>query len=167
MDQEQAARLLAAAAKDPRVFRGFTATPDGPIPWQRATMQGSEIGGQITRRQLGDQAQIQLPPNSPIQNRTTRQRIESMVLRLVQEYRKNPRIFDHDPIVRQIAGESWKLGVPLSTEKIRQIAAGYLERASKGAQTAPGERETIVVPNLNRAQRRKLEQKIKMKVVRG
>ena len=65
-------------------------------------------------------------PLDPVRKRTPEQRLESMVRRLVGA---SPQTLE--PILKQIAGEYWKQGAPVTVDALRAVASHYLNRAER------------------------------------
>ena len=64
----------------------------------------------------------------PVIKRTPEQRLDSMVQRLRAA---SPETVE--PILKEIAGEYWRQGMPVSTDALRTVAAYYLNRAERKA----------------------------------
>ena len=62
----------------------------------------------------------------PVVRRTTEQRLDSMVKRLLGAHPQ-----DQEYILRQAATEYWKVGAPVTVEALRTAAAHYLNRAER------------------------------------
>ena len=62
----------------------------------------------------------------PVVKRTEEQRLEAMVKRLRSA---NPATVE--PILAQIQGEYWKMGMPVTVEDLRTVAAHFLNRAER------------------------------------
>jgi hypothetical protein len=58
--------------------------------------------------------------------RTAEQRLDSMVARLKAT---DPALIE--PVLRDIAGEYWKAGAPVSTDQLRAVASHFLNRAER------------------------------------
>jgi hypothetical protein len=68
-----------------------------------------------------------LKENHPIIRRTPQERVASMMLRLMGEYRRTgslPGI--PTDLIKKIVGNSWREGMPLTEEVVRAVAAHYL-----------------------------------------
>ena len=62
----------------------------------------------------------------PIVKRTPEQRLDSLVARL-----KAGGPETHEAILKEIAGEYWKRGMPVTAEALRTVAAHFLNRAER------------------------------------
>ena len=62
----------------------------------------------------------------PIVKRTPEQRIDSMVTRL-----KSAHPASVEPILKEIAGEYWRAGMPVAVEDLRRVAAHFLNQAER------------------------------------
>jgi hypothetical protein len=62
----------------------------------------------------------------PIVKRTPEQRLDSMVQRL-----KTANPLENEAILKDIAGEYWKAGAPVSVDQLRTVAAHFLNRAER------------------------------------
>ena len=68
----------------------------------------------------------------PVIKRTPEQRLESMVERL-----KAAPPETLEPILREIAGEYWRRGMPITVDALRTVAAHYLNRAERKQHAHP------------------------------
>jgi len=81
-----------------------------------------DAGKQKMLRNYAEQHVFDAPP---VVKRTTEQRLDSMVRRLKQQ----PEMAE--VILKDIAGEYWKAGAPVSVEALRTVAAHFLNRAER------------------------------------
>jgi hypothetical protein len=66
---------------------------------------------------------------APIIKRTSEQRVEAMAQRLLGAYRDGDASVEF--ILKDIAGEYWKQGMPVAVEDLRTVAAHYLNRTER------------------------------------
>jgi hypothetical protein len=62
----------------------------------------------------------------PAVKRTPEQRLDSMVTRL-----KTAPEWQVEPILKEISGEYWKAGAPISVDQLRAVAAHFLNRTER------------------------------------
>lgn len=84
-----------------------------------------------------------LPPKV---KRTPHQRIESLTKRLLVEAERHRKVFGFmslpEEILREIEGEYWKVGTPITVHDLRRIAMHLLEQAERRDSQAQAKRVT-------------------------
>jgi hypothetical protein len=68
---------------------------------------------------------------APILRRDPLARVESLTKRLVDAVNQNPALFPM--ILKEIQGEYWKAGAPVSIEKLREAATTLIQQAEREA----------------------------------
>ena len=102
------------------------------LPWTATSTRDS--GGQAGRVfaiQNGiDKLKADLPP---LLKRTPQQRVESLVLRILEQTLKSGTVPGlNDEAIRGIVGEAWKAGeTQVTGEMVRRVVQHYLEMAEK------------------------------------
>lgn len=77
----------------------------------------------------------------PIVRRTAQQRVDSLMIRLLEAAKTEGRAFLPDSVIREVVGEAWKDGrVEITAEVVRQVAAHFLQRADRVAGRASRDR---------------------------
>ena len=117
------------------------------VPWQEAAYGGSydpqrpEEDLPLKTYALGwDEDPF---PVDPIRKRTPQERTNSMMTRLVGDWRKTGGIPGlSEEKVRELVGRSWKRGNPLSAAEVRRAAASLLQDAE--AKYEASERKKVV-----------------------
>lgn len=92
----------------------------------------------------------------PIQKRTPQQRVASLILKILSAAGENEgKLGLTDAQLKEILGESWKAGMPLTMQDARRIAAHFLS----AAEVESKKQERSQSAKLNRKQRREQERK--------
>ena len=136
--RQQLAEAIDQSTADELKLKGYVLQYDalsstyGVVPWYEAG--GGEQFGTL-RAPRGGQAQFEAP--DPIKRRTPMERVDSLMLRLVDDCKRTGTIPGlEDWRIKLLVGESWKAGKNLSGEDIRRVAANLLARAEKEKQLA-------------------------------
>lgn len=74
-----------------------------------------------------------------VKRRTPNQRLDSMTSRLVNDWRRG---MINDGLLKEIAGEYWKAGTPISATRLREVAARLLTQAENEAKATERKRST-------------------------
>ena len=98
------------------------------VPFYESTWFREEQGTPIEQsRDLGAEMMADVNANHPIIRRTPQERVASMFLRLMTEYKRSGTLPGVDPaLIKRVAGSAWIEGMPLTDEVIRSVAAHYL-----------------------------------------
>jgi hypothetical protein len=76
-------------------------------------------------------------PLDPIRKRTPMERVDSLMLRFIDDCKRTGTIpLVDDARIKLLVGESWRAGKQLTGEDIRRVAANLLARAEKEKQLA-------------------------------
>jgi hypothetical protein len=137
--RSQIRRLIDQSTADELKLQGYVLRMeplDGTytvVPWTEAG-SGAEFGT-LRPDKRGGTATFE--PVDPIKKRTPMERVDSMMLRLVDDCKRTGTIPGlEDWRIKLLVGESWKAGKNLSGEDIRRVAANLLARAEKEKQLA-------------------------------
>lgn len=143
--RQQLSEAINQATADELKLQGYVLQYDalsqtyGVVPWHEAG--GAENFGpqSSTVTQTGLRAprmgQGTFAPVDPIKKRTPMERVDSLMLRLVDDCKRTGTIpLVDDARIKLLVGEAWKAGKNLTAEDIRTVAANLLKRAEKEKQ---------------------------------
>lgn len=121
------------------VLEGYcTRVEDGKIyfvPWYESSFMRAEQGKLMTH--VSDDfvpaMQAEVEEEHPIIKRTPQQRVASMVMRLIAEYKNSGNTLPgiHGEDIKAMVGASWKEGAPLTEDDVRAIASYFLGKAER------------------------------------
>lgn len=81
-----------------------------------------QSGTNLAERMLAD-----VEANHPIHRRTPQERVASMMLRLMAEYKRSGTLPGVPAdLIERVTGSAWREGEPLTAEDIRAVAAHYM-----------------------------------------
>lgn len=137
--RQQLAEAIDQSTADELKLQGYVLQYDalsqtyGVVPWHQAG--GGEKFGTLRSKPRGGEGVF--APIDPIRKRTPMERVDSLMLRLVDDCKRTGTIpLVDDARIKLLVGESWKAGKNLSAEDIRTVAANLLRRAEKEKQLA-------------------------------
>jgi hypothetical protein len=137
--RQQLAEAIDQSTADELKLQGYVLQYDvlsqtyGVVPWYEAA-SGAEFG---TFRQDNRGGTGAFAPLDPIKKRTPMERVDSMMLRLVDDCKRTGTLPLVDDVrIKQLVGESWRAGKQLTGEDIRRVASNLLARAEKEKQLA-------------------------------
>lgn len=119
----------------PTVAKGsFTrAEGDGDariLPWTAPhtfrTRPGEEPVSVVSRIDVSDIAAMQF--QAPVLKRSADERLDSLTRRYVAAWQRGEM---NDALLKEIAGEFWKLGTPITADRLREVAAHLLNKARR------------------------------------
>ena len=129
--QELVALMDGKTAED-LAFQGYVLRHDydtglfSIIPW-------SQAGGQMFTEERRPQIYTggEFEPLDPIKKRTAQQRVDSLMLRWIEDCKKYGTIPGlDDPMIRTIVGEAWKAGrTEITADIVREVATYFLQDA--------------------------------------
>jgi hypothetical protein len=146
--RQQLAEAIDQSTADELKLQGYVLQYDalsqtyGVVPWYEAG--GAESFGpyssKVTQTGLraprGGSASFGPPPD-PIKKRTPMERVDSLMLKLVDDCKRTGTIpLVDDARIKLLVGESWRAGKQLTGEDIRRVASNLLARAEKEKQLA-------------------------------
>lgn len=124
ISQEEATQLA---------FQGYVLAYDATIAkyklvkWQESAMRGGAGERPRERATVLSDAFGDLPP---IVRRDPQERVNSLMLKWLDECLRTNSVPGVDSSkVKEILGEAWKVGMPITAEDVRTIAAHFLQKA--------------------------------------
>jgi hypothetical protein len=133
--RQQLAEAIDQSTADELKLQGYVLQYDalsqtyGVVPWYEAA-SGAEFG---TFRPDNRGGTGTFAPIDPIKKRTPMQRVDSLMLRFIDDCKKTGTVPGLDDArISHILGESWKAGRnEVTAEVIRRVAASFLAKAER------------------------------------
>lgn len=132
--RQQMAELIDQSTADELKLQGYVLRMEpldqswSVVPWYDASL-GDTFG--TMRAPVTGEGQF--APLDPIKKRTPMERVDSLMLRFIDDCKKTGTVPGlEDARIKHILGESWKAGRnEITAEDVRKVAASFLEKAEK------------------------------------